>query len=144
MKMLFSTSPILLPQSLALLRILLGLFLIYHGKEVFQADLMEQYTTWDDFKSPQSQWLPYLGKSAEFVAGILLLIGLLTRVGGVICAATFLYITFYVGQGKFWYEDQHPFLFALLGLFFVFAGPGVWSVDGVMEKKSLNSDSLAE
>jgi putative oxidoreductase len=138
MKTLFSTSPILMPQSLALLRILLGLFLIYHGKEVFQADLMEQYTTWDDFKSPQSQWLPYLGKSAEFVAGILLLIGLLTRVGGVICAATFLYITFYVGQGKFWYEDQHPFLFALLGLFFVFAGPGVWSV----EKKSLNSDSL--
>lgn len=141
MNTLFSTSSILLPQSLAILRIIVGLFLIYHGKEVFQPDLMEQYTTWDDFKSPQSQWLPYLGKSAEFIAGILLLIGLFTRVGGVICAATFLYITFYVGQGKFWYEDQHPFLFALLGLFFIFAGPGTLSLDGLMEKKSLNSES---
>jgi len=40
-----------------------------------------------------------------------------------------LFIVFFVGYGKFWYEDQHPFLFVLLALIFFFTGPGRWNLD---------------
>ncbi len=36
---------------------------------------------------------------------------------------------FFVGHGKIWYEDQHPFLFVLLAFVFFFIGGGKWSVD---------------
>jgi putative oxidoreductase len=135
-KTLFSTAPFLLLPVLALLRMILGAFLIYHGKEIFQPDLMQQYVTWDAFKGPYAQFMAYAGKTAEFIAGITLLFGVFTRLGALLCAITFLYITFFVGQGKFWYEDQHPFLFALLGLLFVFVGPGKWSLDGMFFDQS--------
>jgi putative oxidoreductase len=46
------------------------------------------------------------------------------------------FICFRIGQGRFWYEDQHPFLFVLLALFFVFAGAGKYSLDEVISKKA--------
>ncbi|WP_373549454.1 hypothetical protein [Haliscomenobacter sp.] len=66
------------------------------------------------------------------MAGILLTLGLLTRVGALICIGTLAYITFFVGHGKFWYEDQHPFMFVLFGVLFFFMGPGKWSLDALL------------
>ena len=104
-----------------------------HGWEVFDSPTMQGYAAWDQFKGMRSALLMvYLGKGAELVAGILLLTGLLTRVAAVILIVTMLYISFFVGNGKIWYEDQHPFLFVLLGFVFVFTGPGSWSADGLM------------
>ncbi len=34
-----------------------------------------------------------------------------------------------VGDGRIWYEEQHPFLFVLLGIVFFFTGAGKWSFD---------------
>ena len=80
--------------------------------------------------------MPYLGKGAEFLAGVLLILGLFTRVAALIIIGTFAYITFFVGKGKFWMDDQYPFLFALLGLVFFIIGPGAWSLDGKLFKKN--------
>ena len=77
----------------------------------------------------------YLGKSSELIAGIFLTLGLLTRVGAIILLGTMLYITFFVGQGRFWYQDQHPFMFVLFAVLFFFTGPGAWSLDAVLFKK---------
>lgn len=110
-----------------LIRIVIGYFLIIHGKEVFDAAKMQEYVKWDTFKT--SSVLPYLGKAAEFAAGVLMLLGLFTRVAAVITIGTFLYITFMVGKGKFWMEDQHPFMFVLFGVLFLFTGPGALSLD---------------
>jgi putative oxidoreductase len=41
-----------------------------------------------------------------------------------------------VGHGRFWYEDQHPFLFALFGVLFFFTGPGAWSLDALRMKEA--------
>jgi putative oxidoreductase len=65
-------------------------------------------------------------------------LGLYTRIASITCIAVFLFITFIVGDGKFWYQDQHPFLFVLLGMLFLVVGPGAWSVDG--RKKNRNAD----
>ncbi|MDX2070057.1 MAG: DoxX family protein [Haliscomenobacter sp.] len=132
MQSFFSASPIYLDTILAILRITLGLLLIYHGYEVFDAKLMQGYLEWENFKGPSGTWLVYLGKGSEFVAGILLTLGLFTRVGALICMGTLAYITFFIGHGKFWYEDQHPFMFVMFGVLFLFAGGGKWSLDGIL------------
>lgn len=128
----FSTTPFYRESILAILRITIGLLLIYHGYEVFDATTMKSYLEWDDFKSPLGAFLVYAGKGAEFVAGVLLTLGFLTRLGALICIGTLAYITFFVGHGKFWYEDQHPFMFVLFGVLFFFMGPGKWSLDGLL------------
>ena len=126
----FSAGSIFQEVGLALIRVIVGLFLVYHGWEVFDPAQMKTYAAWDTFKESSSpSFLVYLGKGAELVAGILLAVGLLTRVAALITIGTMLYITFFVGHGKFWYEDQHPFLFVLLALVFFFTGGGKWSVD---------------
>ncbi|MCC6281546.1 MAG: DoxX family protein, partial [Saprospiraceae bacterium] len=39
---------------------------------------------------------------------------------------------FGMGHGKIWYEDQHPFMFVMFGVLFLFGGGGKWSLDGVL------------
>lgn len=133
MKKLFSAEPLAQDTVIALLRIIIAVFLIIHGKEVFDTAKMDEYIKWDNFKS--SSFMPYLGKGAEFAAGILLLLGLFTRLACLITIGTFAYITFFVGSGKFWMDDQHPFMFVLFGVLFFFTGPGLMSLDAIIFKR---------
>jgi putative oxidoreductase len=133
MNNLLSSKPLWQNTGIALVRILIGFFIAYHGWEVFDATKMKTYTEWDTFKG--SSFMPYLGKGAEFVAGVLLMFGLLTRAASLIIIGTFLYIVFFVGKGKFWYEDQHPFLFVLFGMLFLFTGPGSLAIDNLIFKR---------
>jgi uncharacterized membrane protein YphA (DoxX/SURF4 family) len=133
MNKLLSTQPIWQHNGIAIIRIVVGIFMLYHGWEVFSAEKMKVYFDWESFKG--SAWLPYVGKATEFVAGLLLTLGLFTRIGGLLMIGTLAYIAFFVGHGKVWYEDQHPFLFVLLGLVFVFIGPGNWAIDNLLFKK---------
>lgn len=129
LKNILSPNPIWLSHGIAILRIAIGLLVIYHGIEVFDAALMQEYISWESFEGPYAKLLVYFGKTTELVAGILLLLGLLTRVGALLLMGALSYVTFFVGAGRFWYEDQHPFMFVLFGLLFLFSGPGSWSLD---------------
>lgn len=136
MNRFFLPGPISPERTIASLRIILGLLLIYHGFEVFNPELIKGYIQWDQFKGSMASVKVYAGKLAELVAGILLLLGLLTRVGALLVIGTFLFITFFVGEGRFWYEEQHPFMFALFGVLFLVMGPGAWSLDAFLFGKS--------
>ncbi len=137
MKILFSASPLWQPGGLALIRMVVGLFMIYHGWEVFNDEKMKAYLTGDLFKKfSYPGIMVYLGKIAELISGLFLLVGVFTRVASLVLIFTMAYISFFVGHGKVWYEDQHPFLFVLLGLVFFFAGPGKWSVDHLLFNKT--------
>ncbi|MFT3703294.1 MAG: DoxX family protein [Agriterribacter sp.] len=132
MNKFFSSDPIALQGGLAIVRVIVGLFMVYHGWEVFDAAKMKEYAGWDVFKKfPSATFMVYLGKGAELVAGIMLTIGWFTRIAAIILIGTMLYISFFVGNGKVWYEDQHPFLFVLLGMVFLFVGGSKYSVDGM-------------
>jgi len=50
MKKKFSPSPIVQRDGLAVIRIIVGVFMIYHGSEVFDASKIQVYATWDIFK----------------------------------------------------------------------------------------------
>lgn len=102
----------------------------YHGWEVFDRPTMESYFGWEVFKAmPAPEFMLYLGKGSELVAGVLLTLGLLTRVAAVMIIGVMCFICFVVGGGKFWYQDQHPFLFVIIATMFIFTGPGAWAVD---------------
>ena len=134
MKKLFSSTPIYPDKAIAIIRIAVGLLMAYHGLEVFNRETMQSYLTWENFNGGAGEFLVYLGKASEFISGVLLTLGLFTRLGGLIAAGTLAYITFFVGHGRFWYEDQHPFMFVLFGVLFFFTGPGAWSVDGLFKR----------
>lgn len=133
MRRFFSTSPYWPGGILAAVRIITGLLMIYHGYEVFDDEKMKVYFGWDVFqKLPAPVLMIFIGKIVELVAGILLVIGLFTRIGALLLLFVMIYITFFIGQGKFWYEDQHPFLFILLSLIFLFIGGGRFSLDHIL------------
>ena len=136
MKKFFSPSPIVQRDGLAVIRIIVGIFMIYHGSEIFSASKIQAYAAWDIFKkfsSPSS--IVYLGKTAEFIGGILVATGFLTRVGCLILILTMSFISFFVGNGNIWMDDQYPFLFVLLALVFFFTGPCNWSIDNLILNK---------
>lgn len=129
MKVFFSSEPVALLKAIAVLRMIIGALCLYHGQEIFNRELMQSYLAWDVFQGPMGEIKVYLGKGAEFLAGISLLFGLFTRMGALLVVGTLSFVTFFVGQGRFWYEDQHPFMFVLFGVLFLFTGPGAWSLD---------------
>ncbi len=117
-----------------IIRIITGLLMVYHGWEIFDASKMKEYSTWNAFNGSS---LPgYIGKGAELLGGIFMAFGVFTRIGCLLIAGTMLYISFFLGNGKVWYEDQHPFLFVLLALVYFFMGPGKWSLDALFFSKS--------
>jgi putative oxidoreductase len=133
LKRLLSIQPIWQENGLAVLRILIGAFLVYHGSEVFRPDKMAEYVKWDIFQTKSI--MPYIGKGSEFVAGAMLLLGLFTRIACLIIIGTFCYIAFFIGAGKIWMDDQYAFLFVIFGILFFFTGPVKWSLDNIIFKK---------
>jgi len=114
--------------------------MIYHGLELFDKKIMNGYLQWDLFKNSSSaEIMVYAGKTAELIGGVLFFVGLFTRVAALILIVTMSYIAFFVGHGKVWYEDQHPFLFVLLAFVFLFMGGGRISLDHLLFKKRANS-----
>jgi putative oxidoreductase len=114
----------------SLIRIIVGFFIFYHGWEVFESDKIAEYAKWDVFKNfPQPYWFAFIGKGAELVSGFMLMIGFKTAWASIILIGSMIFITFFIGHGKVWYDDQHPFLFVLFGLQYLFLGAGVWCVD---------------
>ncbi len=108
----------------------------YHGLEVFDHSQIVEYSKWDTVKNlPAPLLIAYVGKGLELLTGVCFVLGFFTRLAALLMAIDMLFICFRIGNGKFWYEDQHPFLFVLLAVLFFFTGPGKWSIDSVVFKK---------
>ena len=136
MNKFFSAAPYALNTGLLIVRVAIGMFLIYHGWEIFNKAKMNEYLTWDAFRySSAGTFLVYAGKAAELIAGVLLLLGLFTRIAALLVIAAFAYIAFNLGNGIIWNNDQHPFLFVMFGVLFLFTGPGTISVDHSLFKR---------
>lgn len=130
LKTLLSPKPLFYETGLASIRIFVGLMMAYHGWEVFDRSLMEGYMTWDVIKVlPNPELMAYMGKGTELVTGICFTLGIFTRISAIFMAGDMLFVCFYIGNGKFYYQDQHPFLFALIAIIYFFTGPVKWSLD---------------
>jgi putative oxidoreductase len=136
MNKLFSSESLWQENGLAFIRIVTGLFMAYHGWEVFESTKILEYSKWDSIKDlPAPLFLAYLGKGLELLTGLCFVFGFMTRIAAVFMAVNMLFICFKIGNGKFWYEDQHPFLFAMLAMVFFFVGSGKFGLDYLLFKK---------
>ena len=96
---------------------------------------MNNYLGWDSIKSlPAPKFMIYLGKALELGTGICLALGLFTRLSALFMFVDMMFVCFKVGQGRFYYEEQHPFLFGLLALVFFFTGPIKFGLDNYLFK----------
>jgi len=130
LRRLLSPAPVWQQTGVILIRLIVGLFMCYHGSEVFDHQKMDDYAKWmSDLHFPSPGLMAYLGKGTELVAGVLLLSGFLTRVAVIALIITMLTIIFFMGKGDIFMDDQHPFLFVLLFLVIFFTGPGKFSLD---------------
>lgn len=131
MNKFFSSSAVAPDLGLLLVRVTTGCLLVWHGWECFDAAQMKTYSGWfaeRQYSSPAA-WA-YAGKVAELLAGIGFVLGLFTRLASVAAVAAFAGIIFILGdKGKIFRGDQHPFLFILLAVVFLFCGPGKYSLD---------------
>lgn len=112
------------------LRLVIGAFLVYHGVEIFSAEKMQGYFSW----MPELIWIKpsvvaYIGKALEFITGLMLILGLFVRIAAVVIIIIFLFISFKLGDGRIFMEEQHPFMFVLFGLLFLVEGARRWSAD---------------
>jgi putative oxidoreductase len=121
--------------SLVLIRITVGLLIADQGLGIFNPEHMKGNVAWlTDIHFPLAQVMAYVGKCSELIGGILLAFGFLTRFNCFILTINMSVITFVMGDGKVFGNEQHPFLFLLLFIVFLIQGGGKWSVDNVLFK----------
>lgn len=133
-RFLFANNPYDL--GLTIVRIFAGIIIIPFGMEMFDAEAMSGYTKWlTDIGLPLPGFMAYVGKVAELVGGIFLILGLLTRLASVFLMITMAVITFVMSSGSI---TDMTFLLLLLFAVYFFAGGGKYSVDALIAKKLKN------
>lgn len=135
-RLLTGTSPAVLDLCLLLLRCTVGviLFVIGAGKVLgwFGGHGLEA-TVQGFAKMGFAAPLAYLSSLAEFVGGMLLIIGLLTRPAAVAVMLNMLVATIVVWPKGFFYGGAgYPFVLLMCSLVILLAGPRAWSLDGVL------------
>ena len=118
------------PQAHGLLRIVAGLLFLEHGTQKFLSFPPGEYAGmgWA-LDNP-----PAFAGIVELVAGALITIGLFTRPAAFVASGT-MAAAFWIAHApqNFWPVNNHgdaAILFCFVFLYFVFAGPGAFSVDG--------------
>jgi putative oxidoreductase len=118
---------------IALVRIALGVLLIYHGWQLFETQDMNSFADiLFNMSMPFPEAMAYTGKLVELLGGFFLILGLFTRLVTALLIASFIFITFVIGEGKIFTDNQHPFLLSLLSLMFFFTGAGRLSIDYIL------------
>jgi len=112
---------------------MVGVMLIYHGLQLFETHDMSVITDLlFNMSIPFPEAMAYTGKLVELIGGVFLILGLFTRLTTALLFFTFMFITFYLGDGKVFSDNQLPFLFGLISLIFFFTGAGRLSIDFIL------------
>ena len=123
------TRPWIQDVSHLLLRVMLGVLLVYHGtSKVFDgmqslaANLTQLGWPWPTLQAFAASYI-------EFAGGIFITVGLFTRPVTISVVALFTVITFvYHGADPFKVQEK-AFMFLVLSTVLTLMGPGRWSVD---------------
>jgi putative oxidoreductase len=131
------SSKLLFPNSFFVIRVIIGILIAKEGFQVFNKSHMDGNFAWlKDIHFPAPVFMAYVGKTAELIGGISLAIGLLTRFSGLVLVIDMAVITFIMGSGKFWNQDELPFLLLLIFACFIFLGGGIYSLDHLLFNKA--------
>lgn len=141
-----SQSPGVWYDGIAIVRVVLGVMLIFQGWQLFRAhDMNVIADLLFNMSLPYPEAMAYTVKIIELLGGLFLVIGLFTRVMTALLVLAYVFITFVMGEGKVLTDNQLPFLFAMISLIFFFAGAGRFSIDFILfiNRKEDKKDSDA-
>ena len=135
-KLLSGTQP-LTQNYIVIIRVVMGMLFIYHGRELFDVKAMLKFAAWldEDLHFPLPLLMAYLRTGAEFFGGIMLILGLFTRLASFLICFTMLVAGFIVDKGDFFGEGEMPFAYAAILFTIYLAGPGKLSLDNFFFKK---------
>jgi putative oxidoreductase len=120
------------------LRVVAGMIIFKYGLEIFSADKMKGYFDWlTDLNFPAPQAMAYTGKICELVGGLLMALGLFTRLAVIPLIITMSVIGFIMGEPEFLAADG-SILLLLIFLHFLLTGPGKISLDHLLFAKRRN------
>jgi putative oxidoreductase len=130
------TAPWMASTMHALLRIVMGALLIYHGaKKVFDG-LGNLATELGEKGWPLPGLQAFMAAYIEFAGGILLVVGLFARPVAAMNVVLFSIITFIFSAEDPFPKKEKALVFLIISVYLFFVGPGKWSVDGALFKKT--------
>lgn len=118
------------PFALAVLRVILGVILLAHGKAKIFGGMAQHTHMVASLGIPA--WMGYLSATTEFVGGILLIVGLLTRLVGIAVTIEMLVAIFKVHLKNGMIKPmgyEFPMLVATVAFALIFFGAGPISLD---------------
>jgi putative oxidoreductase len=128
---------------LSILRIYTGLSLLQHGTGKILG-----FPAVPAFANVQISSLAGVGGLIELVGGILLTIGLFTRPTAFILSGFTAVAYFMVHAGRSFYPvlngGELAAVYCFVFLYFIFAGPGPWSLDALMNRKAIDRSPVAQ
>lgn len=123
---------------IALTRPISGILIAYAGLSLFDNTALANDIKYfrDDLNFPLPEIMVYLARSTEFLGGIFLAFGFLTRPVSVLLSFTMLIATFFANKGNIFSEGgyQSTALFILFIMYF-FVGGGKYSLDNLLFDK---------
>lgn len=132
----FLTDPWMVGTWTVILRVALGMLLVYHGSsKVFDgtAGMTEKLTS---YGWPLAGFQAFLATYTEFLGGVLLIVGLFTRPAAIMSIGLFSIIVFVFFMNDPFSKKELPVVFLLLSMLVFFFGPGRVSVDYYLFKKN--------
>lgn len=120
------------PYMLSVLRIMSGLIFLAHGTgKLLSFPTME--------RAPEAFGRSWFAGVIELVAGALITVGFLTRPAAFLASGTMAFAYFLAHAPRSFYPllngGDAAILYCFVFLYFVFAGPGPWSVDATRGKE---------
>ena len=115
-----------------ILRLIVGLLFASHGAQL----VLGMFGGMPGAGSPMIA----IGGSIQLIGGILIALGLLTRIAAFVCSGEMAvaYFVFHAPHGSFPIvnEGELSVFYCWVFLFFVFYGPGLWSLDALLFRRS--------
>jgi len=123
---------------LGIIRIIAGILILFHGKMVFDSQIMSGMagSLSADMGMPMPLLMAYLAKGSEFFGGLLFALGLLTRFVSIPLVITMSVAVFGAHHGEITGDAEHAFLFLLVFVAFFFIGSGKLSVDYLVRRSA--------
>ena len=125
--------------ALTTLRVAVGAILAVHGWAKL-SDVAGTSQSFEHLAMPAPQLLVYLAIAGEFLGGLGLLLGLLTRIAalGPLCTMLVAILTVHVGHGLLAKNGgyEYPLVLLLVSAFFAVNGAGPWSLDALLERRA--------
>lgn len=136
-----TTTPLSADLGLLIIRVWFGLVMAFaHGWGKMFGDTTKMVAKLDELGFPAPALMASLAGLSEFVAALLLAIGLLSRLAAIPLAFTMVIAAFVIHGSDPWMKQEFPLLYACAAIAILVSGPGRFSVDHALRKRLAGPD----